>query len=178
MAVEAPSRLVAVGALPVVRYVAGVLVLGAAYFVAGRASLTLQYEGPVAAIWLPVGIGAAALYLAGPRWWPGVLLGDLALADPSPPLSTALGITAGNMADILVIALLLRRLVGRQAALDRLEQVGGMLAAIAVGAAIMATATTLSLRSGGIIESSGFASFWRSWALADASGALVIIPLA
>jgi hypothetical protein len=56
-----------------VRYVAGLLGLAAAYYVAGRASLALQYEGPVAAIWLPVGVGAAALYLAGLRWWPALV---------------------------------------------------------------------------------------------------------
>jgi signal transduction histidine kinase len=177
-AVEAPARLLAVRALPVVRYLAGVLVLAAAYFVAGRASLALQYEGPVAAIWLPVGVGAAALYLVGLRWWPGVLIADVALADPEQPLGSALAITAGNLADILVLAVLLRRLVGPRAALDRLEQVGGMLVAIAAGAAITATVAMLSLRAGGVVESFEMPTFWRSWFLADASGALVVIPLA
>jgi signal transduction histidine kinase len=178
MAVQAPARGVAVRALPVLRYVAGVLVLAAAYFVAGRASLALQYEGPVAAIWLPVGVGAAALYLAGLRWWPGVLIGDVVLADPAQPLASALGIVAGNLADILVIAVLLRRLLGPRGALDRLEQVAGMLVAIAAGAAITATAAMFSLRAGGVVESSEMPTFWRSWFLADASGALIIIPLA
>src|SRR5919198_3997373 len=85
MAAEAPVRLMAVRALPAVRYVAGMLALVAADYASGRASLALQYTGPVAAIWLPVGIGAATLYLAGLRFVPGVLLGDLALADTSQP---------------------------------------------------------------------------------------------
>jgi signal transduction histidine kinase len=155
-----------------------VLALAAAYYAAGRASLALEYAGPVAAIWLPVGVGAAALYLAGLRWWPGVLIGDVALADPTHPFASALGLTAGNMADILVIAVLLRRLLGPRAALDRLAQVGGMLVAIAAGAAITATVAMLSLRAGGVLEASEMPTFWRSWSLADASGALVIIPLA
>src|SRR5262245_3582458 len=58
-------------ALPAVRYVAGVLLLAGAYYGAGQASFALQYSGPVTAIWLPVGVGAAALYLAGLRWLPG-----------------------------------------------------------------------------------------------------------
>ena len=160
------------------RYVAGVLALAAAYYAAGRASLALQYEGPVAAIWLPVGVGAAALYLAGLRWWPGVLIGDMALADPAQPLASALGLTAGNMADTLVIAVLLQRLLGPRAGLDRLEQVGGMLVAIAAGAVVTATVAVLSLRAGGALDASELPTFWRSWLLADASGALVIIPLA
>src|SRR5688500_2690172 len=109
-------------AMPAARYLVGVVVLAVAYYAAGRASLALQFEGPVAAIWLPVGVGAATLYLAGLRWWPGVLLGDLALADSTQPLGTALGLTAGNMADVVIVALLLRHLLGRRAALDQLWQ--------------------------------------------------------
>jgi signal transduction histidine kinase len=154
------------------------LVEEAAFYGAGRASLALQYEGPVAAVWLPVGVGAAALYLAGLRWWPGLLIGDLALADPAQPLASAVGLTAGNMVDIVVIAVLLRRLLGPRAGLDRLEQVGGMLVAIAAGAVVTATVAVLALRAGGVLDASELPSFWRSWLLADASGALVTIPLA
>jgi signal transduction histidine kinase len=175
---QAPARLVAVRAPPAVRYVAGVLVLAAAYWAAGRASLALQYTGPVAAIWLPVGVGAATLYLAGLRWFPGLVIGDIALADTSQPLGSVLGITVGNLADLVVIALLLRRLLGPRGALDRLGHVGWTLVAIAAGAAITATVATLSSRAGGIVASSEMPTFWRSWFLADASGALVIIPLA
>jgi signal transduction histidine kinase len=175
---QAPARLVTVRAPPAVRYVAGVLVLAAAYWAAGRASLALQYTGPVAAIWLPVGVGAATLYLAGLRWFPGLVIGDIVLADTSQPLGSVLGITVGNLADIVVIALLLRRLLGPRVALDRLGHVGWTLVAIAAGAAITATVATLSSRAGGIVASSEMPTFWRSWFLADASGALVIIPLA
>jgi signal transduction histidine kinase len=178
MTLEASERLAALRGVPALRYAAGVLLLAAAYYAAGQASLALQYTGPVAAIWLPVGVGAAVLYLAGPRWWPGVLIGDLALADTAQPLASSLGITAGNMADILVIAALLRRLLGPRAELDRLEQVGGMLVAIVAGGAITATVAMLSLRAGGVVEPSEMPAFWRSWFLADASGSLVIIPLA
>jgi signal transduction histidine kinase len=178
MAAEAPLKPVAVQVRSAVVYVAGVLLLAGAYYAAGWASLALQYEGPVAAIWLPVGVGAATLYLAGLRWFPGLLIGDIALADASQPLGSALGITAGNMVDILVIAVLLGRLLGPRATLDRLPEVGGMLVAIVAGAAITATVATLSSRAGGVVAFSEIPAFWRSWALADASGALVTIPLA
>jgi signal transduction histidine kinase len=176
MAANAHARLV-VRASPAVRYVAGVLLLSASYFAAGRASLALQYTGPVAAIWLPVGVGAATLYLAGLRWLPGVLLGDLALADYSQPLGTVLGISAGNIADIVVIALLLRRLLGPRTVLERLPQVGGMLVAIAAGAAITAAVATASSLAGDVLEPAETSEFWRSWFLSDASGSLVVIPL-
>ena len=157
---------------------AGSLLLAAAYYTAGRASLALQYEGPVAAVWLSTGVGAAALYLAGLRFWPGVLLADVALADPAQPLGTALAITAGNLADIVVIALLLKVLLGPHAALDRLRALGGVLVAITAGAVMTATVAALALYAGGVVEDSALPEFWRSWLLADASGSLVIVPLA
>jgi integral membrane sensor domain MASE1 len=82
------------------------------------------------------------------------------------------------MADMLVIAVLLRLLLGPRGALDRVEQVGGLLVAIVAGAVITATVAVLSVRAGGVVEASELPTFWRSWFLADASGALVIIPLA
>ena len=177
MTAAASARLAGVRVQPALRYAGGVVGLAAAYYAAGQASLALQYSGPVAAIWLPVGVAASVLYLAGLRWWPGALIADLALADPAQPLHTVLGMTAGNMADIIVIALLLRRLHGPRLALDRLEPVGGMLVAIAAGAALSATVATLSLRAGGGLEASAMPAFCRSWFLADASGSLVVIPL-
>jgi signal transduction histidine kinase len=160
------------------RYVAGVLALAVGYFAAGRASLALQFDGPVAAVWLPSGMGAATLYLAGLRWWPGVLLGDLALADSAQPIGSALGVTAGNIADIVVITLLLTVLLGPRCALDRREDVSGMLVAIAAGAAITASVAVVALRAGDVIPAAHLPEFWRSWFLADASGSLVVVPLA
>lgn len=154
------------------------MLLAAAYYVAGRASLALQYEGPVAALWLPTGLGAAVLYRGGLRWWPGVLIGDLALIDPSQPTATVLGQCAGNVADMLVIAIVLRTSFGPRARLDRLEQVGGVLAAIFVGATITATVALLCVSVGGVVSDSELSEFWRSWLLADACGSLVVIPLA
>src|SRR6478672_6800537 len=59
------------------RYVVGIVALAAAYYGAAKAGQSLQYTASVSAIWPPAGVGIAALYLFGLRWWPGVLLGDL-----------------------------------------------------------------------------------------------------
>src|SRR3954469_18131057 len=63
--------------LPSLRYAAGVLALAAAYYGAAKLGQTLRYTASVSAIWPPAGLGIAALYLWGIRWWPGVLLGEL-----------------------------------------------------------------------------------------------------
>ena len=55
----------------------GVLVLAAAYYGAAKLGQTLRYTASVSAIWPPVGLGIAALYLWGLRWWPGIFIGEL-----------------------------------------------------------------------------------------------------
>src|SRR4051812_31401619 len=168
---------------PTARYVSGVLLLAAAYYGSAKLGQTLRYTASVSAIWPPAGLGIAALYLWGLRWWPGVFIaeliinGELLLGHNQLPLGSLIGQQAGNMAEIVVGAMLLRRLMGPRAALDRVEQVGGMLTALAIATAISATVGTVSMLAGGVIETSEMLRFWRTWWLGDASGGLVVLPL-
>jgi signal transduction histidine kinase len=168
---------------PSLRYVSGVLLVAAAYYGAAKLGQTLRYTASVSAIWPPAGLGIAVLYLWGLRWWPGIFLaelvvnGELLIDHSAIPLGSLVGQQAGNMAEIVVGALLLRRLIGPGAAMDRVEQIGGMLIAIGVATAISATAGTLSMVAGGVVDGSGAPEFWRTWWLADTSGALVVLPL-
>jgi signal transduction histidine kinase len=168
---------------PSARYVAGVVLLGLAYFAAAKLGQTLRYTASVSAIWPPAGLGIAALYLWGLRWWPGVFLGELLvngqlLVDhTSLPLGSLVGQQAGNMAEIIVGAWLLRRLIGPRAKLDRVAQVGGMMVAVGVATAISATVGSISMLAGGVIDLAELPTFWRTWFLGDTSGALVVIPL-
>ena len=168
---------------PSLRYLGGVLLLAAAYYGAAKLGQTLRYTASVSAIWPPAGLGIAALYLWGLRWWPGLLLaelvvnGELLLGDSPLPVGSLLGQQAGNMGELIVGAILLRRLIGPGAALDRTEQVGGMLLALGIATAISATVGTLSMLAGGVIEGSEALTFWRTWWLGDTSGGLVVLPL-
>jgi signal transduction histidine kinase len=176
------KTLVAVRSQPA-RYLAGVLALAAAYYAAAKLGQTLRYTGSVAAIWPPAGLGIAALYLWGLRWWPGIFVGELIVNgellydDIALPLDSLMGQQAGNMAEIVVGAVLLRRLIGRRAPLDRAEQVAGMLVALGCATAISATVGTVSMLAGGVIAKSEVATFWRTWWLGDTAGALVVLPL-
>ena len=166
-----------------VRYVARVLALAAAYYGAAKLGQTLRYTASVSAIWPPAGLGIAVLYLWGIRWWPGILVGEfivngeLLLDGAGLPVGSLLGQQTGNMAEIIVGALLLRELIGPRAALDRVEQVGGMLVALGTATAISATVGTVSMLAGGVIEGSDITKFWRTWWLGDTSGGLVVLPL-
>jgi PAS domain S-box-containing protein len=162
----------------VVKYAASVAILAALYYGAAKLGLRLAYlNGAVTALWPPVGVGIAALVLYGPWLWPGIVIGDLLAADYSTPIGTVLGQTAGNTLEVLVAALLLRRLVGDRPALERVREVFALVACAAVGTAISATFGTTSLRLGNVITPGEFGEVWRTWWLSDLSGALVVTPL-
>jgi PAS domain S-box-containing protein len=155
-----------------------VVVLAAAYYVAAKIGLRLAYlDGAVTALWPPVGVGIAALVLYGTRLWPGIVIGDLLVADFSSPIGTVAGQTIGNTLEVVVAALVLRRLTRRGPAIDRVGDVLALVAAGAVGTAISASFGTTSLRLGDIIPAGEVGEVWRTWWLSDLSGALVVTPL-
>jgi signal transduction histidine kinase len=155
-------------------------VLAALYWGAAELGYAIEFSGPVAAIvWLPVGVGIAFLYLGGIGLWPGVVIGDLLANDYNTlPLGSALGQTVGNTLEVVVATLLMTRLVRRGSPLGSIGGLAGMLVAIGVGTAVSASVGALSLRLGDVIPVSAAASTWRTWWLGDASGALIIVPLA
>jgi PAS domain S-box-containing protein len=159
-------------------YVASVCLLAALYYAAAKIGLRLAYlNGAVTALWPPVGVGIAALVLYGPRLWPGVVIGDLLVGNFSTPLGTVLGQNVGNTLEVVVAAVLLRRLVGDQTGLERVRDVFALVGCAAVGTLISATFGATSLRLGDVITRSEFAEVWRTWWLSDLSGALVFAPL-
>jgi signal transduction histidine kinase len=160
-----------------------VALLGCAYFGAAMLGQSLRYTASVSAIWPPVGLGIAALYLFGLRWWPGIFVGELLvnthllLEAAHPPAGSVFGQWSGNMAEVIVGAWLLRRLIGPRAALDSAAQVSGMLLAVGSATMISATVGTISMFAGDVIEHSQIPTFWRTWVLGDTAGALIVLPL-
>src|SRR3954451_16816503 len=128
--------------------------LAAVYYAAAKIGYALEFAGPVAAVlWLPAGVGIAFLSLGGLALWPGVLLGDLLVNDYSAlPLGSALGQTAGNVLEVLVATVLLRRLVPRGDPLGSVGGVSRMLLAIAAGTAVSASVGSVSLVLGDVID--------------------------
>src|SRR3954463_12492140 len=159
---------------------AGLILLAGLYYGAAKLGYELKFAGPVAAIiWLPAGVAIAFLSLGGLRFWPGVLVGDLLANDYSVlPLGSALGQTVGNMAEVLVAAFLIRRLVARGSPLDSLGGIARLLAAITAATAISATVGPLSLVAGGVVSGGELAEVARTWWFGDLAGALVVVPLA
>jgi signal transduction histidine kinase len=162
------------------RYAGGVIALAGLYYAGAKTGYLLEFSGPVAAIvWLPVGVGVAFLYLGGIAYWPGVVLGDLLANDYSTlPLGSALGQTCGNLLEVLLAALLLRRLVRHGSPLASVRGVGAIAVSVAAGAGASATIGAASLLSGDVVDLHEVSTVWRTWFLGDASGALLVVPLA
>jgi signal transduction histidine kinase len=159
------------------RYVAGVAALTGGYYLAAQLGYALQFTGSIAAIWPPVGLAVGVLYLGGLRWWPGVVIGDLLASEGGSPLETELVITAANLAEAIIATILLWRLLGRRAGLDRLDQIGRMLLAIAPATALAATVASITLLVEGTIHSGEVGKIWRTIWIGDSTGALVVVPL-
>ena len=160
------------------RYVGAVGAVGAVYWLAAKGGLELAYlHGSVAALWPPVGVGMAVLILYGLSLWPGIVLGDLAVADFSQPAGTVLGQTIGNTLEVLIAAVLFYRLAEGRTGFGRVRDVAALVAAAAAGTAVSAVFGAASLKLGGVIPSGQVGTVWRTWFLGDLSGALVFAPL-
>src|SRR4051794_37151153 len=165
-AAPAPAghRLAGLRATPAGRrwlHAGAVVALAVLYWAAAKIGLRLAYlDGAVTAMWPPVGLGIAALVLYGPWLWPGIVIGDLLVGDYSTPLGTVVGQTVGNTLEVLVAALLLRRLMAGRPAMDRVGAVFALVAAGAVGTAISASFGTASLRLGDVIGGGGGGGGW------------------
>lgn len=162
------------------RYLGGLAGLIALYYGAAHLGYALHFSGPVAAVvWLPVGVGVAFLYLFGLEFWPGVVAGDLLVNNyMALPVGSALGQTAGNLLEVLVATILLRRLSPRGSPLLSVGGIVGLVVAIAVGTAISATVGSLSLRLGHVVTAGALPRVWRTRWLGDFCGALLVVPLA
>ena len=153
-------------------------VVAGVYYGAARAGLHLAYlHGSVTALWPPVGVGIAALVILGPGVWPAIVIGDLLVADFSTPWGTVVGQTLGNTLEVVVAAVLFRRLAGRRIGLERVWDVLALVGSVAVGTLISALFGVVSLKLGDVIKAAEFGSVFRTWWLADFSGALVFAPL-
>ena len=163
-----------------VRYLIGVLACAGLYYGAAEFGYALDFAGPVAAIiWLPAGVGLAFVYLGGLRLLPGVLVADLLVNDYSAlPLGSALGQTCGNVLEMVVGVVLLRRLIVHGTPLDSIGSLVRLLVALVVATGVSATIGPLALLAGDVVTPAELPGVIRTWWLGDVAGALVIVPLA
>ncbi len=163
---------------PRARDVGEIAALALAYFAGARLGLWLTHLGPdVSAVWPPTGIALAAILLGGYRLWPGIVVADVASSLVSGlPLSAVVCLAAGNVAQVLLAAWLLKRFVGFCNPMERVRDVLGLaifgsLLTAAVGAAV-GVGTDVALSPVPV----AVGTFWFTWWLADAVGVLLLTP--
>ena len=128
-------------------------------------------------MWPPAGLGLAVLFLYGIRLWPGVVIGDLLLADFSPPLGAVIGQTVGNTVSLVAAALLFD--VWRPArTLARTLDVVALVVCAVVAALVSAAFGPPALRLGDVVSADELGRVFRTWALSDMAGVLVVAPAA
>ncbi|MBX5194147.1 PAS domain-containing protein [Rhizobium sp. NZLR10] len=150
----------------------------------GFAQLLAIVPGTGISIWPPGGLFIATLILASRRSWPWWILGGC-LAELFSnaiwfysPLPAAFLIYVGNALEAVVAAWLINQALKRPAQLETLQEV---LAFVVLGAGIApvvsATVGSATLAWFGI-QSQSFVTAWPLWWIGDATGVLIVAPLA
>jgi signal transduction histidine kinase len=158
------------------------LVVGLAYYLAGRlgVGLVLKPEG-VAVFWPAAGISSGSLIALGRQArWPvaaGVIAATvvvhLVIADP---LWAGVAWGACNAAEALITAGLIELYFGADFTLDRLRQVLGLLVAAIVGPAVSGLGGAVAYRFYAGPSAAMFTS-WQHWFASDAIGIIIVAPL-
>ena len=161
------------------KFAGTLLLLTAAYFIAGRLGLAFAtVEGSVTLIWPPTGIAVAAVLLCGYRVWPALALGGLlTTASGGAPLGLAAFTMIGTPLQALGAVYLLRRFAKFDPALERAQDVWWFVAfAVALSPTISATIGVTGLCQVGLAPWADFPHVWFQWWLGDATGVLLIAP--
>lgn len=161
------------------RYLLQILILAVIYHLAVRVGLEMAYvQINTSPVWPPTGIALAALLIFGGELWPGITLGVLlGSLLTGAPLKLALGMALGNTLEALCGFLLLKHIVDFHNAIDRTQDVLGLLLASIFSTAISATigTTTLMVINADVVQRLG--AIWLTWWIGDLLGALVVAPL-
>ncbi|MCA1369936.1 MASE1 domain-containing protein [Bradyrhizobium sp. BRP14] len=150
----------------------------------GFAQALAIVPGTGISIWPPSGLFIATLILAPKQSWPWwVLVGCLgelfgnALWFHS-PLPAAVLMYAGNALEAMVGAWLVNRVLGRSVRLETLQEVlVFVLLGAGVAPVVSATVGSATLAGFGILSQT-FSGAWPLWWIGDATGVLIVAPLA
>jgi signal transduction histidine kinase len=161
-----------------VRYVARLVAVAIAYWVAAKLSLNLALvHGQVTPIWPPTGIALVTFLVLGRRMAPAIFLAAFAVNLPlgPSPLGAAI-IAGGNTLAPLLASELLRR-AGFHRQLDRMRDAVAIVFGALVGMTISATVGSSVLTLSGAVPMANFAPTWAVWWAGDAMGVLLVAPM-
>ena len=167
-----------------------VLLVAAAYFIAGRVSLLLAVPpGYATALWPAAGIALALIIVFGYRVLPGVLLGSFLVnvgtaIDPSDvnsgafSVALAVGIGIGAAAQAALGAFLVGRFAPSKSLLEDERSIAVLLVyGGPVSCVVSATCGIATLYGGGLLDQSSALFNWSTWWVGDTIGVLIFAPL-
>jgi len=177
MSSEPKTTLVLIKAASI--YLLKIAILAVVYHLAARLGLELAYvQVNTSPVWPPTGIALAALLIFGFDIWPGISLGVLlGSLFTGAPFNLAIGMTLGNTLEAIVGAYCLRRFVSFHIAIDRIQDVVGLVFIGIISTTIGASLGTMTLMLTGNGVWQDFGAIWVTWWIGDLLGALVIMPM-
>ena len=155
-----------------------VVMLAIVYHLAARLGLSMAYlQSNTSPVWPPTGIALASLLLLGTSRWPGITLGVLlGSLLTGAPFNLALGMSIGNTLEALVGAYVLQRYVNFHHAMDRVQDVIGLVVVAIFSTMLSATVGASTLVLADFAPTEAFGSIWITWWIGDLLGAIVVAP--
>jgi PAS domain S-box-containing protein len=167
---------------PLRKYFVQIAIVFLAYVVAGKlgqatTNIRSSNLGPV---WPAYGVAVAAILICGYRVWLGVAAGAFFVAFFSPvPHLAAVGQAAGATLAALTGTFLLHHVANFQRSLSRLSDVLGLVVFGAWGSALVSAFIGVSVLYATHVHAySGLGAAWLIYWLGDATGVLLVTPLA
>nr|WP_238345300.1 MASE1 domain-containing protein [Actinopolymorpha cephalotaxi] len=132
--------------------------------------------GVASPLWPPTGVGLVALLVLGPRVWPGITIGAMAMAiSPEAALPAVAAITIGATLTS-VLGYLLLDAAGFRPELPRLRDVLVLVVLGGIAPTVVgATVVVCSLQASGALTAD-FGTIWLIEWIGDALGVLVVAP--
>ncbi len=165
--------------------VPAVLLVALAYWIVANAGRVLANYGVVTAVWPPTGLALALLTIGGLRLWPGVFLGVvLAVGVETPPAPlpitlpplAVLTMAAGNTAEAMLGAIMLRSLAGFTGCVDTVRKALALLFVPLVASVVSATVGNVTLLAVGGTTLETLPNTWWTWWVGNALGIVCVAP--
>ncbi len=158
--------------------VPGLLGFAAAYALLIKLNLTyLTTDGNISPVWLPSGLGLAALLIGGKKFWPAILVGAMATyLAVGRSLPVAFCIASSNTIEPLLAVWLLSRIRRFD---PKLQFSGDYLWLISIGALVAALAAfigAVGLTMAGILPRDAIILEWMSWWRGNLFGIAIFTP--
>ena len=164
------------------KYLALTIIVLVSYFLAGKLgqATTAIRSGNIGPVWPAFGVALAAVLLFGYRVWPGIFIGVFLVDFLSPvPAVAALGQASGATLAAITGAFFLRRITDFDSSFSRLRDALGMIVLGAFGSALITATIGVSVLYATHVEGySGLGPAWLIYWLGDATGGLLVTPLA